>query len=56
MLKLIFNKDDSLYSETKKIALSRGAPQENDAAFRYEIYPQGLRQFYDMCKIAKYIV
>ena len=52
MLKLIFNKDDSLFFFLK-LALSRGAPQENDAKFRFAILPQGIRQFYDNCKIAK---
>ena len=37
----------------KKLASSRGAPQENDAKFRFAIHPQGIRQFYDNCKIAK---
>ena len=53
MLKLIVNKDDSLFFEKKKLASSRGAPQENDAKFRFAIYPQGIRQFYENCKIAK---
>ena len=52
MLKLTFNKDDSLFIE-KKIASSRGAPKENDAKFRFAIHPQGIRQFHDNCKIAK---
>ena len=52
MLKLIFNKDDSLFFE-KKLASSRGAPQENNAKFRFAIHPQGIRQFNDNCKIAK---
>ena len=37
----------------KKLALSRGAPQENDAKFKFAIHPQGIRQFHDNCKIAK---
>ena len=37
----------------KKLASSRGAPQENDAIFRFAINPQGIRQFHDNCKIAK---
>ena len=53
MLKLIFNKDDSLFFLRKKLASSRGAPQENDAKFRFAIHPQRIRQFYDNCKIAK---
>ena len=52
MLQLIFNKDDSFFFE-KKLASSRGAPQENDAKFRFAIHPQGIRQFHDNCKIAK---
>ena len=52
MLKLLCNKDDSFFFE-KKLALCRGAPQENDAKFRFAIHPQGIRQFYDNCKIAK---
>ena len=36
-----------------KLALSRGAPQENDAKFRFAIHPQGIRQFHDNCKMAK---
>ena len=53
MLKLIFNKDDSFFLEKKNLASSRGAPQENDAKFRFAIHPQGNRQFHDNCKIAK---
>ena len=37
----------------KKLASSRGAPQENVAKFRFAIHPQGNRQFHDNCKIAK---
>ena len=51
MLKLIFNKDDLFFLE-KNLASSRGAPQENDAKFRFAIHPQGIRQFHDNCKIA----
>ena len=54
MLKLIFNKDDSLFFLKKKLALSRGAPLEYDAKFRFAIHRQGIRQFHDNCKIAKY--
>ena len=52
MLKLIFNKDHSFLFE-KKLASSWGAPQENDAKFRFAINLQGIRQFHDNCKIAK---
>ena len=31
----------------KKLASSWGAPQENDAKFRFAIHPQGIRQFHD---------
>ena len=48
----IFNKDDSFFSE-KNLASARGAPQENDAKFRFAINPQGIREFHDNCKIAK---
>ena len=41
MLKLIFNKDDSLFSK-KKLASSRRTPQENDAKFRFASNPQGI--------------
>ena len=44
-LKLIFNKDDSLFFE-KKFASSWGAPQDNDAKFKFAIHPQGIMQFY----------
>ena len=37
----------------KKLASARGAPQENDAKFRFTIHPQEIRQFHDNCKIAK---
>ena len=37
----------------KKLALSRGAPQENNAKFRFAMHPQGIGQFHDNCKIAK---
>ena len=38
----------------KKILESTpGAPQENDAKFRFAHHPQGIRQFHDNCKIAK---
>ena len=52
MLKIIFNKGDSFFFE-KKLASTWGAPQENDAKFRFAIHPQGIRQFHDNCKIAK---
>ena len=35
------------------LASSRGAPQENEAKFRFAIHPQGIQQFHDNCKIAK---
>ena len=38
----------------KKLASSRGAPQENDAKFRFTIYPQGIGQFHDNYQIAKF--
>ena len=50
MLKLIFNKSDSFFLE-KKLASSRGEPQENDAKFRFAIHLQGIRQFHDNCKM-----
>ena len=54
MLKHIFNKDKMIYSFLKiKISVRRGAPQENDAKFRFAIHQQGIRQFHDNCKIAK---
>ena len=37
----------------KNFALSRGAPQENDAKSRFAMHPQRIRQFHDNCKIAK---
>ena len=37
----------------KRLASSRGTPQENDAKFKFAIHPQGIRQFHDICKIAK---
>ena len=46
MLKLIFNKNDSFFSE-KKLASSRGAPQGNDAKFTFAIHPQRIHQFHD---------
>ena len=52
MLKLIFNNNDMIHFFFK-LASSRGAPQENDAKFRFAIHPQGFRQFHDNCKIAK---
>ena len=42
-----------IYSFLKiKISVRRGAPQENDAKFRFAIHQQGIRQFHDNCKIA----
>ena len=35
MFDLIFNKCDSYFSVRKTLASARGAPQENDANFRY---------------------
>ena len=52
MLNLIFRKDD-LFFLKKKIASSRGAPQEDDAKFRFAIHPQGIGKFHDNCQIAK---
>ena len=52
MFDLIFKKNDSFFFE-KKLTSSRGAPQENDAKFRFAIHPQGISQFYDNCQIAK---
>ena len=37
----------------KILASCLGAPQENDAKFRFAINPQGIRQFHDICQIAK---
>ena len=51
MLKHIINKDDLLFFE-KNLASSWGAPQENDAKFRFAIHLQEIRQFHDNCKIA----
>ena len=45
------NKDDFFFE--KKLASSQGAPQENDAKFRFAIHPQGIRQIHDNCKVAK---
>ena len=42
MLNLIFHKDDSFFFLKKKLALSWGVPQENDAKFRFAIHPQGI--------------
>ena len=50
MFDLIFNKDDSFFF-LKKIELFRGAPQEDDAKFRFAINPQAIRQFHDNCKM-----
>ena len=53
MFDLIFTKDDSFFFG-KELVSSRGAPQENDGKFRFAINPQGIRQFHDNCKIAKW--
>ena len=55
MLNLIFHKDDSSLTSflIKKLASFCGTPQENDAKFRFAIYPQGIWQFHDNCQIAK---
>ena len=53
MLNLIFRKDDLFFFEKKKLASSRGAPQENDAKFGFAIHPQGIGQFHDNYQIAK---
>ena len=37
----------------KKSESSWGAPQENDAKFRFAIHPQGIGQFHANCQIAK---
>ena len=50
MLNLIFHKDDFL---KKKSASSWGAPQVNDAKFRFAIHPQGIGKFHANCQIAK---
>ena len=43
-----------IYSLVKKKQVSsQGAPQENDAKFRYAIHPQRIWQFHDNCTIAK---
>ena len=52
MLKLIIDKEDSFFFQ-KNLASSRGAPQENDAKFRFAIHQQRIRQFHGNCKIAK---
>ena len=53
MLNLILRKDDLFFLKKKKLASSWGAPQENDAKFRFAIHPQGIGQFHDNCQIAK---
>ena len=53
MLNLIFHKDDLFFLKKKKLASSWGAPQENDAKFRFAIHPQEIGQFHDNCQIAK---
>ena len=53
MLNRIFRKDDLFFLKKKNLASSRGAPQENDAKFRFAIHPQGIGQFHDNCQIAK---
>ena len=52
MFDLIFNKDGLFFSKIK-LTSRRGAPQENDAKFRFAIHPQGIRQFHHNCQIAK---
>ena len=52
MLNIIFRKDD-LFFLKKKLVLSRGAPQENDAKFRFASHPQGIERFHDNYQIAK---
>ena len=52
MSNLIFRKDD-LFFLKKKLASSRGAPQENDAKFKFASHPQGIEQFHDNYQIAK---
>ena len=47
MFDLIFNKDDSFFF-LKKIASTRGAPQEIDTKFRFAIHPQGIRQLHGL--------
>ena len=42
-----------IHSSLKKNYRHMGAPQENDAKFKFAIHPQGIRQFYDNCKLAK---
>ena len=49
---VFFRKDDLLFLK-KKLASSRGAPQENDAKFKFAIHPQGIGQFHDNYQIAK---
>ena len=34
------------------MASSQGAPQEKETKFRFAIYPQGIRQFHDICQKA----
>ena len=54
MLKHIFNKVFTKIIHSllkKKLASFWGAPQENDAKFRFAIHPQGIRQFLDNCKV-----
>ena len=53
MLNLIFRKGDLFFLKKKKLASSRGAPQEIDAKFRFAIHPQGIGQFHDNYQIAK---
>ena len=43
-----------LKKKKKKLVSCRGAPQENDAKFRFAIHPQRcIMQFHDNCNIAK---
>ena len=52
MFDLFFIKDDSLFFQIK-FSVFMGAPQENDANFRFAIYPQGIWHFHDNCQIVK---
>ena len=54
MFDFIFDKDNSFFFEKKRLASGRGAPQENDAKFRFAIHQQEIRLFHDNCKIAKF--
>ena len=43
---MLVYKDDSFFCEKNK-RLLEGAPQENDAKFRFAIHSQGIQQFHD---------